>query len=268
MLGPQRDRLELEAAQRAAALAAAVPVPPLMEEESRLNPTGLRLEDLEQLSTLGEGTFGRVKLVRAPDGRAFALKLQQKQAIVENGQCSNIMNEKNVMAALQHPFILRLEATFQDRDVLYMLLELVPGGELFTLLTTNEEGILGEAHARFYAAGVIDAFRYSHGKNILYRDLKPENLLIDKWGYIKVVDFGFGKVVPDRTFTLCGTPDYFAPETVTGKGYDKSVDYWALGVLIYEMLYLPFPPPYFCRNMHAPIVFTLEPPPFTPAYRM
>jgi len=96
--------------------------------------------------------------------------------------------------------------------------------------------------AKFYSGCVLLALEYLHRKKILYRDLKPENLLIDAEGYIRVVDFGFAKQVADRTYTVCGTPEYLAPELVSGKGYHKSVDYWALGILIYEMLcgYSPF----------------------------
>ena len=151
------------------------------------------------------------------------------------------MNEKIILQKCIHPFILQLITTYKDENCLYMLLELVQGGELFNLLH-NMGGYLSSSHAVFYAACVLDVLAFLHKNNILYRDLKPENLLIDKEGYIKVVDFGFAKVVKDRTFTLCGTPEYLAPELVLGKGHNKGVDYWALGVLIYEMLcgYSPF----------------------------
>ena len=126
-----------------------------------------------------------------------------------------------------------------------MLIEVCLGGELFNYLhshPTRHVDYIPEEDARFYAACVLDAFEYLHDKMIVYRDLKPENLLIDAVGYLKVVDFGFAKVVTDRTYTLCGTPEYLSPELVLGKGHHKGVDYWALGVLIYEMVvgYSPF----------------------------
>jgi serine/threonine protein kinase len=194
----------------------------------------IKFSDLTMIRTLGTGTFGRVKLVTFND-EAFALKCLQKQQIVAFVLQTNIMYEKNMMLESDHPFILQLLNTYKDRDQLYMLLELVQGGELFSRLN-QKDGLLPSAQARFYASCVLDAFQYIHSKNICYRDLKPENLLIDSEGYIKVVDFGFAKVVPDRTYTLCGTPEYLAPEIVLGKGHNKGVDYWALGVLIYEML--------------------------------
>lgn len=192
--------------------------------------TGVHFHDLEHMTTLGAGTFGRVKLVKhRPTGAAYALKILQKAQVVDFKQTTNVMNERDVMAMVDHPFVLKLVATFKDKDCLYMLLELVSGGELFTLLANQETGYVSSDAAKFYAACVISALEALHERNILYRDLKPENMLIDAQGYIKVVDMGFAKVVPERTFTLCGTPEYLAPELVLGKGHHKGVDYWAAG---------------------------------------
>jgi serine/threonine protein kinase len=110
----------------------------------------------------------------------------------------------------------------------------VPGGELFTYL--RNVGQLESGHARFYAAQVALMFEYLHSKNIVYRDLKPENLLIAQDGHLRLTDFGFAKVLEGRTYTLCGTPEYLAPEILLNKGHGKPVDWWTLGILIYEML--------------------------------
>jgi len=145
------------------------------------------------------------------------------------------------MEQLDHPFLIKLHATFRDHDRLYFLLEPCLGGELFSVL--RERTLFDEPTARFYAACVVSAFEYMHSKNIIYRDLKPENLLLDRQGYLKVTDFGFAKdISTGRTWTLCGTPDYLAPEIVAGKGHGKGVDWWTLGIFIYEMLasYPPF----------------------------
>jgi serine/threonine protein kinase/CRP-like cAMP-binding protein len=199
----------------------------------------IQMEDLEILRTLGSGTFGRVKLVRhKKSGMPFAMKILSKKQILLNKQQQNVMNEKNLLSKCDHPFLLKLYQTFKDSKKLYLLVEFVQGGELFQYLhcQPNSIGKITEQHAKFYFSHVLLALEYLHEKNIIYRDLKPENLLIDPQGYLKVVDFGFAKIVEDRTYTLCGTPEYLAPELVLGKGHNRGVDYWALGVLLYEMV--------------------------------
>lgn len=130
--------------------------------------------------------------------------------------------------------------TFQDHENLFMLQEYVIGGELFRHL--RKSGRFPNDTARFYAAEIVLALEYLHSKDIIYRDLKPENILLDHRGYIKITDFGFAKKVIDRTWTLCGTPEYLAPEIIQSKGHSKSVDWWSLGILIFEMMagYPPF----------------------------
>lgn len=208
----------------------------------RLKRTRHNLSEFKSLCTLGTGTFGRVKLViHTETNRTFALKIQSKYQIMKYNLRSNIFNEKTVLMKINHPFVVTLHQTFQDGDYLYMLLELVQGGELFSLLQTYGPRLQTPHHV-FYISCVISAFEALHLSNILYRDLKPENLMIDYLGYLKIVDFGFAKTVQRRTFTLCGTPEYFSPELVLGKGYGKGNDIWALGILAYELIsgYTPF----------------------------
>ncbi|KAI2517730.1 PRKACB isoform 16 [Pan troglodytes] len=174
------------------------------------NPTqnNAGLEDFERKKTLGTGSFGRVMLVKhKATEQYYAMKILDKQ---------------------------------KDNSNLYMVMEYVPGGEMFSHL--RRIGRFSEPHARFYAAQIVLTFEYLHSLDLIYRDLKPENLLIDHQGYIQVTDFGFAKRVKGRTWTLCGTPEYLAPEIILSKGYNKAVDWWALGVLIYEMAagYPPF----------------------------
>lgn len=232
----------------------------LNELETGSNTLKIKFEDLNPIAVLGAGTFGRVSLVqeKGKKDNVYALKALIKSEIVLHKQESNVIQEKNVMLHSNHPFILRLYATFKDQARLYMLLEFVQGGELFTVVHTATSDGVPASHAKFYGAGVLLGLTYLHSKDIAYRDMKPENCLIDKDGYPKVVDFGFAKVIKNtKTFTLCGTPEYLAPEIVLGRGHDKAVDYWAFGILVYEMIagYSPFSDPenmdqvVICRNI-------------------
>lgn len=199
------------------------------------------LDDFERKRTLGTGSFGRVMLVRnTKTNRHYAMKILDKQKVIKLKQVEHTLNEKKILQAINFPFLVNLAYHFKDNLYLFMILEFVPGGEMFSHL--RRMGRFTESHARFYGSQIVLTFEYLHHLEILYRDLKPENLLIDSDGYIKVTDFGFAKRVKGRTWTLCGTPEYLAPEIILSKGYNKAVDWWALGVLIYEMAagYPPF----------------------------
>lgn len=201
----------------------------------------------------GTGTFGRVLLVRlrpppkhgpkhASAVQHFAMKVLKKTDVVRLRQVEHVNAERFILARIRHPFIVDLYATFQDNLNIYMLLSYVPGGELFSHL--RRAGRFSADVTRFYLAIIVLALRYLHAYNIIYRDLKPENLLLDHRGYLRITDFGFAKVVDDRTWTLCGTPEYLAPEIIQSDGHGKAVDWWACGILCYEMLVgYPVSPP-------------------------
>ena len=196
----------------------------------------LKLDDLHEISVLGTGSFGRVTLVRYKEGHVFALKALAKAEIQQKRQQENIIMEKNILTKCDHPFILSCIRTFVDSRRVYFLLEFVQGGELFSILHTDARDGVPEDQARFYSAGVTLALAHLHHLGIAYRDLKPENIMVDRFGYPKLIDMGFAKEIKDVSFTLCGTPEYIAPEIVLGRGHNKAVDWWSLGILTYEMI--------------------------------
>lgn len=195
-----RGSLESEANMRQKAMA---------ESAAAQAASSIKYEDLKTLAVLGSGTFGRVTLVQDTKSKnVYALKAMLKKEIVAHKQQGNVLQEKHTMIQCFHPFILRLYTTFKSPSSLFMLLEFVQGGELFSVLHTSTRDGVPDAQAKFYGAAVISGLIYLHSKEIAYRDMKPENCLIDSQGYPKIVDFGFAKVITGKTYTLCGTPEY------------------------------------------------------------
>ena len=206
------------------------------------------MTDFKVKAVLGVGAFGKVLLCRHPSSAGvFAVKQLSKAQIIAAQLQHHVRQERDVMKDCDSPYLVRLVATFQDPRMLYMCMETVMGGELFNHLS-RVGGSIPERDARFYAACVVLAFQYLQNKHYIYRDLKPENLLIDGKGYVKVADFGFAKrLLPgEKTYTLCGTPEYMSPELYRQSGHNKAVDWWALGVLIYEMVVGA--PPFYSPN--------------------
>lgn len=197
----------------------------------------IQLKDIDKHCILGVGTFSKVWLVSNPeDGKTYALKMMNKHALIAHHQVDGVLRETNILSSIDHPFIVNLVSNFQDHKNVYMLLSLHQGGELFSVIHTNSRDGVSNAVAIFYAACILESLSHLHLHHICYRDLKPENILIDSHGYCILTDFGFAKVVVDKTYTLCGTPQYFAPEIIFSNGHDEGVDCWAFGVLIYEMI--------------------------------
>jgi len=198
----------------------------------------MKLEDFELLKVVGKGSFGKVMQVMKKDtGRIYALKTIRKAHIISRSEVAHTLAERSVLAQINNPFIVPLKFSFQSPEKLYLVLAFVNGGELFHHLQREQRFDINRA--RFYTAELLCALECLHGFKVIYRDLKPENILLDYTGHIALCDFGLCKLDmkdEDRTNTFCGTPEYLAPELLQGNGYTKSVDWWTLGVLLYEML--------------------------------
>jgi serum/glucocorticoid-regulated kinase 2 len=198
----------------------------------------LTMKDFELLKVVGKGSFGKVMQVKKHDTqRVYALKTIRKLHIISRSEVNHTLAERTVLAQINNPFIVPLKFSFQSPEKLYLVLAFVNGGELFHHL--QREGKFDVNRARFYTAELLCALECLHGFNVIYRDLKPENILLDYTGHIALCDFGLCKLnmkEEDRTNTFCGTPEYLAPELLLGRGYTKTVDWWTLGVLLYEML--------------------------------
>ncbi|XP_075149492.1 cGMP-dependent protein kinase 1 isoform X2 [Haematobia irritans] len=197
----------------------------------------IELTELKKIATLGAGAFGKVDLVQYDSKTIFALKIVKKIDIVKQDQIEHIYSEKHVMMKCRSsPFIIELYKTFRNDKFVYFLMEACMGGDVWTVM--SQRRFFDEKTARFIAGCVVEAFDFLHSHNIIYRDLKPENLMLTTDGYCKLVDFGFAKHIPtnQKTHTFAGTPEYVAPEIILDRGHDRSVDYWALGILIFELL--------------------------------
>lgn len=198
----------------------------------------LKLKDIKKHRILGMGAFGKVWLVSSLKDKSsvYALKMVSKRQLLATHQAKAIVREKMVMETVYHPLLLNMVSSFQDPNYLYFVLQVVPGGELFDIVHTDAGSGLPVDSARFYSACVIEAFAYLHTRHIVYRDLKPENVLVDNDGYCIVIDFGFAKVVTDKTYTMCGTPEYIAPEIIVSKGHNHMADLWSYGCMLYELV--------------------------------
>ena len=238
----------------------------LREQRKQISVT-----DFEPLTIIGRGAFGEVRLVRQKEtGKVFALKKVNKNEMIKKNQVQHVKSERNILALAENPWVVELTFTFQDEKHLYFVMEYLPGGDLMTILIKRD--ILPESEARFYLAECILAVESVHNLNYIHRDLKPDNILIDSYGHVKLADFGLckcseinydnpfsnlTKIEEDKheklqlegfhrsrklAFSTVGTPDYIAPEIFGKTGYDEKVDWWSLGVIFFEMVvgYPPF----------------------------
>uniref|UniRef100_A0A6Q2Y9F0 protein kinase C n=1 Tax=Esox lucius TaxID=8010 RepID=A0A6Q2Y9F0_ESOLU len=208
---------------------------------------GMQMEDFTCLSVLGRGHFGKVLLAEFKmSGKLYAIKALKKGDVVTRDEVDSLMCERRIFETInssRHPFLVNLHGCFQTEDHVCFVMEYSPGGDLMTHIHTN---IFTERQTQFYASCVLLGLEFLHQNKIVYRDLKLDNLLMDADGYVRIADFGLckeGMGHGDRTSTFCGTPEFLAPEVLTDNNYTRCVDWWGLGVLIYEMLVgeSPFP---------------------------
>ncbi|KAM9421479.1 serine/threonine-protein kinase Sgk1 isoform 2-T2 [Salvelinus alpinus] len=243
-LAPQQQEAELMNANPSP--------PPSPSQQMNLGPSSnptAKPSDFHFLKVIGKGSFGKVLLARhRTDDQFYAVKVLQKKAILKKKEEKHIMSERNVLLKnIKHPFLVGLHYSFQTADKLYFVLDYINGGELFYHLQRERRFL--EPRARFYTAEIASALGYLHSLNIVYRDLKPENILLDSQGHIILTDFGLCKENIEQngtTSTFCGTPEYLAPEVIHKQPYDRTVDWWCLGAVLYEMLYGL--PPFYSRN--------------------
>ena len=203
----------------------------------------MKLDDFMALKKLGEGQFGNVFLVTDSQKQNFyALKCISKYETVKTKLEKHLMNEKQALTAISSPFVMEFIRSFKDEHYIYFLTEFINGMELFDAIRVI--GLLTADQTMFYGAQLLHILQTFHEKQFIYRDLKPENVMVCADGYLKLIDLGTCKRLngTEKTFTMIGTPNYMAPETLAGKGYSFYVDLWSLGIVLYEFMagFVPF----------------------------
>jgi cGMP-dependent protein kinase 1 len=194
------------------------------------------INECSVVGALGEGSFGLVLLLRDKEAEVeYALKCLSKEHLQKENQTAMVKNERNVMRLMDSPFVIHLHSSYEDSKFIYFALEVASGGELFDVFGDNN--LWGSMdHAKFFAACVSLGLAHIHSRRVIWRDLKLENCLLDHKGYLKLTDMGIAKIVMGKTYTVCGTVDYFAPETLKQVGHNRAADWWALGVLLFIMV--------------------------------
>ena len=208
-------------------------------KDSELVSVKISYSDFEPLKLLGTGAFGKVLLVRyISNDKLYAMKVLSKSQLKLKKQEEHSKNERDLMVKLNNPFIINIKFAFQDESKLYIVSEFMQGGDMFYHIHHSTINMT-EDTVKFYIIELILGIEFLHKNNVIFRDLKPENILMDAEGHIKISDFGLSKILEnpkDKAYTLCGTIKYLAPEILKNRGYDKSVDWWSLGCIYYEML--------------------------------
>ena len=219
-----------------------VPSEKIPEQEN--NHSKISENDFTKIKLIGKGSYGNVFLVRYnKNNMIYAMKVYKKSDLREKNQENNTKSERNLLSQINFPFIVEVKFAFQTDSKLFLVQEFIQGGDLFFHIHSGQK--FSTQKTKFYLVEIILAIDFLHKNNMIYHDLKPENILIDSKGHIKLTDFGLSKIVTnieEKSFTICGTLQYIAPEIISGEGYNESVDWWSLGIIMYEMLTgkLPF----------------------------
>ncbi|KAJ6255665.1 non-specific serine/threonine protein kinase [Anaeramoeba flamelloides] len=228
-----------------------------LQFKRKIKNKDLSRDNFQKLKTVGKGSFGKVYLVQEEETRKiFAMKVLNKKEMIKRKQVKHVITEKKILERIKSPFIIDHHSSFQNKEKIFFVMEYLNGGDLFDRLSI--EKFFTEKRVLFYAASIILALQTMHKHGAIYRDLKPENILIDSNGYIKLIDFGLSRILKSKNKrktkyqkckTCCGTVEYIAPEVILGQKYGIEVDYWSLGILIYEMLHGR--PPFYSENKNV-----------------
>ena len=211
---------------------------PVLQVTASAQPRKYTLESFQICRTIGTGSYSVVRLaVDKLTQEPVVLKIMKKSHVIVKGQIDHIENEREILSHARSPFIVKLKGTLQTPHFLLYVLEFVPGGEMFRYLSYRMT--LFESEVQFFGSEITVGLKYLHSIGCVYRDLKPENVLISAAGHVKLTDLGFAKRLKseEKTKTLCGTPEYLAPEVIERVGHGKEVDWWQMGILLYEMLF-------------------------------
>ena len=206
-----------------------------LKDRLYLQDNTVQLNDLIYYMKLGSGSYGNVSLVKSSKNKFFyAIKNISCKQILYSQLHANLELERSILVKIDHPFIVKLVKTMKDKNYVYFLMDYIKGKELFDVI--RDIGLLNKFQTQFYGASIMLAVQYLHERKFIYRDIKPENIMVLGNGFIKLIDFGTAKAINDRTKTIIGTPHYMAPEVILGEGYSFKVDFWSIGICMYEFM--------------------------------